>query len=103
MADKKIKDGFEGFGLAVAKAEGESFVFIPGDFASEDKGLPPTRWIEMCYDPSEDVTHLEPLIETITQLIDSKLISLNKGNITNDDVYLLIKSLANKYTKDEGF
>jgi len=106
MADKPTI-GFKRFGLVSSKPEGEFVIMDPGEIESQGSIViceqVKTRWIEMCYDPSEDVTHLEPIIETISQLLDSKLISSNEGNITEDDVYLIIKSIANKFINDTGF
>ena len=90
-----------GLGLAQVKSEGRSIPFSPGEL-TPSKESQKTRWIEMCYDPKEDVSHLESYIKTISQVIDSGIISSNKGSLTKDDVYLIIKSIANKYDDNHG-
>lgn len=89
---------YSGFGLAQIKREGVCFDFETGEEVDRKDYKPsPTRWIEMCYDPREDVSHMNDLITTISQLIDTKLLASEPNHLTEDDVYLLIKHIANKF------
>jgi hypothetical protein len=94
-------------GLAQVKTEGqalnfdddESYATTPDDIiqaAKNDK----SRWIELRYDPKEDTANIDTMLETVSELIDIELI---KGSMSiDDDVYLLIKCLANRYVDDSG-
>ena len=85
------------FGLSPLKKEGELIVFDDKSTTEADPDRLPTRWIEMCYDPNECTSHIENVEQTIIGLIDSKRIS---GEFSEDDVYLLVKSIANKLVED---
>ena len=95
----------ESFGLAKIKQEGKTLsydtqaTFKPLKFRKPNSE---TRWIELCYDPKEDTSKINALTETIAQLIDSNLLS-SQSPLTEDDCYLLIKTLANKYIPEGGF
>jgi hypothetical protein len=89
MAD--INEGIAGFGLAQVKREGSIINLGTSEEAAMYKPSA-TRWIELCYDPDESLgrINLEPFIEAIQT---EKLCN----NYTEDEMYLIIKSLANKF------
>lgn len=86
-----------GFGLAEAKPEGQAMSFDPLHFGS-DASVSNTRWIEVCYDPEEDVSHLP-----IDQIREAMQTAILCNNLSNDDVYLMIKAIANEFIEEEGF
>jgi len=85
----------DGFGLAVLKPEGGAIEMDGGravdpDSISESK----TRWIEMCYDPDEEI-HSEAT--NIAQWLEVKF---EICSMSEDDRYKIIKHLANKFVEE---
>jgi hypothetical protein len=91
-----INEGIAGFGLAQVKREGSIINAVTGkEVSAVDAAMykpSNTRWIEFCYDPDESLgrINLEPFIEVIQT---EKLCN----NYTEDEMYLIIKSLANEF------
>lgn len=89
---------FKGYGLATVKAEGgvSSFDHLVEFNGELDKSE--TRWIEMCYDPAEDMSHID--LDPFREAFQTQQLC---NNYTDDDMYLIIKSLANEFINDKGF
>ena len=84
------------FGLATVKMEGACTDYSSGKETPMVNHNPSeTRWIELCYDPEEDMSCID--IESIFSRIDKEI---KDSNYTDDEVYLIIKSIANRYVKD---
>tara|TARA_R110000851_G_scaffold258323_1_gene410750 strand:+ start:99 stop:386 length:288 start_codon:yes stop_codon:yes gene_type:complete len=89
------------FGLAQVKREGSIVNVATGkEVSAEEAGLykpSKTRWIELCYDPNESMGRidLEPLREAIQT-------QQSCNNYTEDEMYLIIKSLANEFIAEGG-
>ena len=81
-----------GFGLAQVKREGTTANYLTGKKGAHTKLQGETRWIELCYDPKEDVSHID--LDPIRQTLQDQ-IAMNK--YSEDDVYLMIKSIANEF------
>ncbi len=92
--------GISGFGLPPLKREGACYIDhkeVTKEEYDHYKAEHPstTRWIELCYDSEEDMSNALPIFDTISQMIDFNLV--REKLFTEDDAYLLIKALANKY------
>ncbi len=80
----------EDFGLAKVKSEG---IIVDYDDGMPDNGqISETRWIEMCYDPEDNITHID--LEPIREVIQTQQL---RNGYTDDDMYLMITALANEF------
>ena len=91
----------EEFGLAQLKPEGGAAVFdtaIPQRSHPKRKEISKTRRIELCYDPSESMGRIN-----LAPLRDYIQTQQSCNNYTEDEMYLIIKSLANEFIPKGGF
>jgi hypothetical protein len=87
-----------GFGLVPIKPEGERISFDNLESKGDKAPAPKTRWIEMCYNPSEDMSHID--LGPFREVFQTQQ---SCNGYTDDDIYLIIKSIANEFINDEGF
>lgn len=92
----------QNFGLAHDKPEGSAISMDTGKNVSATEDAPSgpskTRWIEMCYDPNEDMSHID--LEPFREAFQTQQ---SCNGYTDDDMYLIIKAIANEFINDEGF
>jgi hypothetical protein len=87
-----------GFGLAPIKREGELLSYEDGKQVDPKDYKPSkTRWIEMCYDPDEDLSHID--LEPFREVFQTQQMC---NSYTEDDIYLIIKALANEFIEEGG-
>ena len=90
------------FGLAQIKQEGHTFNLKTGEShkttpeeLSDARADKTSRWIELHYDSKEDMSHID--IEPFREVFQTQQAC---NNYTDDDMYLIIKDLANEFVKD---
>ena len=87
-----------GLGLATLKTEGGVAVFDAAIQHPKRKETSKTRRIELCYDPSESMGRIN-----LAPLRDYIQTQQSCNNYTEDEMYLIIKSLANEFIAEGGF
>jgi hypothetical protein len=89
----------EGFGLAPIKSEGDIRSYDGGE-EGDPKDYKPskTRWIEMCFDPDEDMSHID--LEPFREVFQTQQMC---NNYTEDDMHLIVKALANEFIEEGGW
>jgi hypothetical protein len=86
----------EGFGLAQVKCEGEIRNYDGGEKVDPKDYKPSqTRWIEMCYDPEEDMGRID--LEPFREVFQTQQVC---NSYTEDEIYLIVKALANEFVND---
>ena len=93
-------ENMTGFGLASVKREG-STVLVDKEQGmklamEQDNAISKTRWIELCFDPEESTARVDVALDSIYQCIDDSVL-ISPAGLTEDDIYLMVKSIANKY------
>jgi len=84
------------FGLAQLKPEGACIDYSSGKETPMVNHNPSeTRWIELCYDPKEDMSHID--IEPFREVFQTQQLC---NSYTEDDIYLIIKAIANEFVED---
>ena len=87
-----------GLGLATLKTEGGVAVFDTAIQHPKRKETSKTRRIELCYNPKESLGRIDlgPIREAIQD-------QQSCNNYTENEMYLIIKSLANEFIAEGGF
>ena len=91
----------EQLSLATLKTEGAAAVFdtaIPQRSRPKRREISKTRLIELWYDPKESLGRID--LEPIREAIQAQQ---SCNNYTEDEMYLIIKSLANEFIPKGGF
>jgi hypothetical protein len=79
------------FGLAQIKTEGADIAYGPGDDSPSKSGPSKSRWIELRYDPDDEVN--ESVVEELASIIDG---------ISEPERDAILKRLCHLYIDDRG-